>query len=192
MTDAVAAIVSRCLAGEQAAMLELVERFQAQVFGLCYRMLGHRHDAEDMAQESFARALRSLASWDAQRPFEPWLLTIAGNRCRSLIATRGRRPQLSSSIDTLPDPAPAQDGQRILAEEVGLALDFIRDDYRRAFLLFHEQELSYAEIGELLGCPLGTVKTWVHRARRELVTHLRARGAIEGIDPCNAKNLKHA
>jgi RNA polymerase sigma-70 factor (ECF subfamily) len=60
-----------------------------------------------------------------------------------------------------------------LAEEVELALSGLRDDYRQAFLLFHEQELSYAEIGELLDCPLGTVKTWVHRARLELLSQLR-------------------
>jgi RNA polymerase sigma-70 factor, ECF subfamily len=112
--------------------------------------------------------------------------------CRSLLATRSKRPQLSPTIDTLPDPTPPTEGERNLAEEVGLALGGMRDDYRRAFLLFHEQELSYAEIGELLGCPIGTVKTWVHRARRELVDQLRARGVVEGISPCGATNLKHA
>ena len=64
-------------------MAALVDRFQGQVFGLCYRMLGHRQDAEDVTQESFSRALRSLKSWDNQRAFRPWLMAIAGNRCRT-------------------------------------------------------------------------------------------------------------
>ena len=64
-------------------MIDLVNRFRGQVFGLCYRMLGQRQDAEDAAQETFVRVLKNLHRWDPARPFEPWLLTIAGNRCRT-------------------------------------------------------------------------------------------------------------
>jgi RNA polymerase sigma-70 factor (ECF subfamily) len=52
----------------------------------------------------------------------------------------------------------------------------LRDDYREAFVLFHEQELSYAEISEIMSCPIGTVKTWIHRARLEMMQFLRGRG----------------
>ena len=70
-----------------------------------------------------------------------------------------------------------------LAEEVELALDGIRVEYCQAFRLFHEQQLSYSQIGEIMDCPLGTVKTWVHRARRELIDCLRRRGVVcEGGD----------
>src|SRR3954468_10312404 len=85
------ALVKRCLRGDQTAMLALVERFQGQVFGLCLRMLGQRQDAEDAAQETFVRVLRNLHRWDAERDFEPWLLAIAGNRCRTALSVRGRR-----------------------------------------------------------------------------------------------------
>ena len=164
-------------------MLELVERFQGQVFGLCYRMLGHRQDAEDMAQESFARALRSLAGWDAEREFAPWLLAIAANRCRSLLGVRMNRPRAASLVEDLPDRRPDPRGESSLSEEVELALGRIREEYRQAFLLFHEQELSYADIAAALDCPLGTVKTWVHRARRELARLLAERGvALEPND----------
>ena len=57
-------------------MLALVERYEGRVFGLCYRMLGQREDAEDMTQETFTRALRFLHKWDSERAFEPWLLAI--------------------------------------------------------------------------------------------------------------------
>ena len=60
-----------------------------------------------------------------------------------------------------------------------MGLGRLRDKYRQAFVLFHENELSYAEIAEVMECPLGTVKTWVHRARRELIDHLRKRGVVE-------------
>ena len=177
--DDLPAVVNRCLAGDQSAMLQLVDRFQGQVFGLCYRMLGQRQDAEDVAQETFLRVLRNLHRWDATRDFEPWLLAIAGNRCRTALATRKRRPAQESLIDQVADGAPDQRAAAHLAEEVQLALVDVREDYRQAFLLFHEHELSYGEIAESMEVPLGTVKTWVHRARRELIERLRARGVLE-------------
>src|SRR5437762_2195321 len=121
-------------------MLDLVERFQSRVFGLCYRMLGHRQDAEDAAQETFHRALKSLAQWDRERDFEPWLLAIAGNRCRTALAARMKRPVPQAILDPLPDNGPDMQAARNLAEEVHLALARVREEYRRAFLLFHDQE----------------------------------------------------
>jgi RNA polymerase sigma-70 factor (ECF subfamily) len=172
-------LIARCLDGDQAAMLELVQRYQGQVFGLCYRMLGQRQDAEDMAQEAFVRALRNLHRFDPERGFEPWLMAIAANRCRTLLATRMRRPVPSPLVEQLGDDSHDNRAAANLSEEVSLALDQIRDEYKRAFLLFHEQEMSYAEIGAALNCPLGTVKTWVHRARRDLIEHLRRRGVLQ-------------
>ena len=178
LPDDVPELVRRSLSGEESATAELVDRFRGQVFGLCYRMLGHRQDAEDVAQESFVRAMRSLANWDSQRGFLPWLLAIAGNRCRTLLAARRRLPKPSSEVEVLPDVRSFRE-ERHLGEEVALALARLRYEYRQAFVLFHEQELTYAEIAEVLGCPVGTVKTWVHRARRELAEHLRRRGVVE-------------
>ncbi|MEX2187339.1 MAG: RNA polymerase sigma factor [Pirellulales bacterium] len=174
-------VVEQCLAGDQAAMADLVRRYQGQVFGLCYRMLADRQDAEDMAQETFVRVLRSLERWDNARAFEPWLLAIAGNRCRTLLATRKRRPDTSPIVADVPArgyDAEDQDHQA-LAEEVSLGLADIRDEYRQAFLMFHQHELSYGDIAESMNCPLGTVKTWIHRARRELIDYLRSRGIVE-------------
>jgi RNA polymerase sigma-70 factor (ECF subfamily) len=179
LPDDVHKLVKRCLAGEQAGMVELVERFRRQVFGLCLRMLSHQQDAEDATQESFVRALRSLRNFDPEREFLPWLLAIAGNRCRTMLSARARRPATTPLVDHVPDGAVELAGANNLAEEVKLALSTLRAEYRQAFLLFHEQELSYAEIGIVMSCPLGTVKTWVHRARRELIERLSQRGVIE-------------
>ena len=161
-------------------MASLVEHYRGTVFGLCYRMLGHRQDAEDVTQESFVRVFRSLSRWDNQRDFKPWLLAIAGNRCRSMLAIRGRRPMSREVMHDLPDPSETGNAAALLAEEVALALAELREEHRQAFLLFHDQELSYAEIGIALNRPVGTIKTWIHRARRELVRLLRERGAVEG------------
>jgi len=171
-------LVRRCLDGDVEAAGALVARFERQVFALCFRMLGQREDAEDVAQESFVRALRSLRSWDNTRDFAPWLLAIAGNRCRTLLAARARRPRLANEIERVEDTTPSPEAARHLAEEVDRALGGIRAEYRQAFVLFHEHEMSYGEIAEVMGCPLGTIKTWVHRARRELVDQLRARDVL--------------
>jgi RNA polymerase sigma-70 factor, ECF subfamily len=171
-------VVKRCVAGDQSAMLTLVERFRGQVYGLCYRMLGQRQDAEDAVQETFVRVLRNLHRWDADREFQPWLFAIAGNRCRTALAARRRRPVPNSAVELLADDTPDRRPADHLAEELHLALAHLRPEYQQAFLLFHERELNYAEIAETMDVPLGTVKTWVHRARRELIDQLRHRGAI--------------
>jgi len=171
-------LVRQCLTGDQGAMLALVERFRGQVFGLCYRMLGQRQDAEDAAQETFVRVLKNLHRWDPGRDFEPWLLAIAGNRCRTALSSRKRRPASDGMVELVPDDAPDQRAAQHLAEEVQLVLATVRDEYRQAFVLFHQHELSYAEIAKSMSVPLGTVKTWVHRARKDLIGELRRRGAL--------------
>jgi RNA polymerase sigma-70 factor (ECF subfamily) len=177
--DELRTIIQRSLAGDEAAMHALVARFQGNVFGLCYRMLGRYHDAEDAAQETFARALRSLSKVDLEREVEPWLLAIAGNCCRTRLAKRKRRPDDLPLLTDVSDSALEDEAGAELAEEVRLGLAGLRDDHRRAFLLFHEQQLSYHEIAAVLDVPIGTVKTWVHRARQELIARLRERGVIE-------------
>lgn len=181
MVDEDGDLVRGCLAGEAAGLRAFVERFQGAVFGLCYRMLGHREDAEDVAQEVFLRAFRGLKRWDATRSLKPWLLTIAANRCRTMLSQRARKPRPSEFAGEVAAPSstsPPGD----LAEELQLALDNVREEYRLCFVLYHVHELSLAEIGEMLGCPEGTVKTWLFRVRRELADSLRRRGVAPQVN----------
>src|SRR5690606_16014596 len=117
------------------------------VLRLCERMMGCRHDAEDVAQETFVRAVRSMARWDATRPLEPWLLAIAANRCRTAL---GRRRELVFDQQTMAESCSSRGGDDLpagdLSEEVERALEEIRDEYRQAFCLFHTEQLAYAEI----------------------------------------------
>jgi RNA polymerase sigma-70 factor (ECF subfamily) len=171
------ALVAALKARDPRAPRWLVERFQAVVHGLCRRMLGHEHDAEDVAQETFLRALRGMASFDSDRPLRPWLLGIAANRCRTALGRRARRPRLAELRDDEPDTRPVATGE--LGEELERALGRLRPDYRLVFVLYHEQEQSYEEIAVALGRPIGTIKTWLHRARAELADHLGRRGLTE-------------
>lgn len=179
MANDIRQIVKRCLRGDQGAMIELVDQFRGQVFGLCYRMLGQRQDAEDAAQETFVRLLKSLHHWDSSRDFEPWMLAIAGNRCRTALARRQRRPDSQPLLEPVADASPDSSAADQLGEELALALAGLRPEYRQAFALFHEHQMGYAEIAQVMGSPLGTIKTWVHRARRELIDQLRQREVIE-------------
>lgn len=179
MSSSLRQLVQHCLAGDESAMVDLIERYRHRVFRFCYRMLGQHQDAEDAAQETFVRVLRSLASWDATREFEPWLLAIAGNRCRTMLAARKRIPTTGLvGEDQLVDRAADGGSLRSLREEVQLAVLRLRPELREAFILFHENELSYEQIAEALQRPLGTVKTWIHKARQQLMAQLRQREVV--------------
>jgi len=172
------ALVEALRSGDPQAPRLLIERFQGVVFGLCYRMMNHQQDAEDVTQETFVRALRSMARFDASRPIRPWLLEIAANRCRTALARRSRRPSLASSdlVGDRADPRPPIADPDDLAGELELALGSLRPEYRLVFVLFHEQNLMYEEIAQAVSRPVGTVKTWLHRARAQLAESLSRRG----------------
>ena len=144
------------------------------VFGLCYRMLNHRQDAEDVTQETFVRALRAIFRFDAARPLRPWLLEIAANRCRTALSSRSRRPRLApvSAAEEVADPRPWRNDPDDLAEALERAVENLRPEYRMVFLLFHEQNLSYDEIAQSVSRPVGTIKTWLHRGLATLKTCL--------------------
>ena len=173
-----AALAARFIAREAEAFALLVERYHDFVFRICFGILRHRQDAEDATQETFSRMARHLDRWDRTRPLEPWLATVAGNRCRSQLARRKSFSPLTSvsepqSLDLVQDQAADQ-----MREEIRLAMDHLPDRQRNAFEMFHEQALSYGEIATRMDCPLGTVKTLVHRARSSIIENLRRREVL--------------
>ena len=173
-SDDLQELARRCLAGDAECLRAFVGRFQQLIFSLCLQMMRHRQDAEDVTQESIVRAVRHLATWDQTRPIEPWLMGIAANRCRTALERRSRRPLV---METLPEPeSNGRSPSGGIAEEVQRAVDTLRDDYRQCFTLFHVQQLSVQEISDLMHVPTGTVKTWLHRARKILADELQRRG----------------
>ena len=176
-----AVLVRRSLRGDPAAMQTLVERYQSDVFGLCVRVLHHRQDAEDVTQEVFLRVFRSLKRWDRARPLKPWIMTIAVNRCRTWLAQRVRRPELADYLHETAAGPPADDAAE-LAREIRAALAELRHDYQIVFVMFHEQGLPLDDIARAIGKPVGTIKTWLYRARLEMLERLRRRGMVSEVE----------
>lgn len=180
VADDDAGLVRRCLKGDADAVRTLVTRFQTDVYGLCLRMLHHRHDAEDVVQEVFLRVFRSLRRWDSSRPLRPWVMGIAVNRCRTVLSQRIRRPELADYLHDVVPGRPEDDSAE-LVREIEAAVAELRPEYRSVFVLFHEQGQPYEDIARSLKRPVGTVKTWLHRARLEVLERLKRRGMVPEV-----------
>jgi RNA polymerase sigma-70 factor (ECF subfamily) len=175
--------------GDKVAFSRLVDLHKRTVFGLCVRLLRDQEEARDAAQETFVRAFGAVATYDASQPFAPWLLRIARNHCLDLL--RRRVPASAQlRLDAEPeDGAPARE----LADVESPAADALLEaaqtrtalesavaqlppNYREVVHLFHVEHLSYKEIATTLDVPIGTVMTWLHRARGRLREALSAQG----------------
>jgi RNA polymerase sigma-70 factor (ECF subfamily) len=172
-------IVQRCLAGDADAYEGLVERYGGRVYNVALRITHEPESARDCAQDAFIRAYRALHQYDPAYPFGPWLFRITTNVSLNHVQ-RGRGREIT--VEELPeDASPPEAGPELTAvsrEEVQEVLDAMAElppAYRAALTLRHMQELSYQEVADALGIPLGTVKTHLHRARAALKAKLTAR-----------------
>jgi RNA polymerase sigma-70 factor (ECF subfamily) len=106
---------------------------------------------------------------------------ITVNRCRTWLAQRARRPEPVEYLHETASSPPADDSAE-LTREIEAALREIRLEYRSVFVMFHEQGLAYEAIAQALGKPVGTIKTWLYRARLEVLERLRRRGMISEVE----------
>lgn len=183
-----AALVARARGGDPAAFDALVVRYQDRVFNMAVRMLNHREDALDVAQEIFLTVYRSLDRFEGKAKFSTWLYRVTVNKCRDELRRRGMvkhtRPQ---SLDARRDPesersfeppasnpGPAELVQGREAEElVTAAIAGLPDEARDALVLRDVEDLSYEEIADVLAIPVGTVRSRLNRARTLLRDALR-------------------
>jgi RNA polymerase sigma-70 factor (ECF subfamily) len=171
------ALVLRTRRGEVDAFGDLVRRYQTSVFNVCYRLLGERREAEDLAQEAFIRAYQRLHTFDADRPFGPWVRRVAANLCFNHL--RRLAPQgvpLSEEHDVpmgAPWRHPEAARERVeRGEGLRAAILSLPPHYRAVIELRHYQEMSYSEISEVLAIPLSDVKSHLFRARKMLARRL--------------------
>lgn len=171
--------------GDQAAFEEIVVFYQDKVFQICFRMIGNRHEAEDLAQEAFIRAYINIHSYDDKRKFSTWLFRIATN----VTIDRIRKKKPDYFLDAEVKGTEGLDMYSQLAKEQPLPEEEVESlelrsyiqqqimslpvKYRSVIALRFVDELSLAEISEVLDIPIGTVKTRIHRGREALRKKLR-------------------
>lgn len=174
--------------GDTAAFTELVEKYKQPVMNLAYRTVHDPTEAEDLAQNVFVQVFKSASRYKSTAKFSTWLFTIARNLCLNEIRRRSRHP--AESIDA---PHPEQEDQplqqiedrktasppesllqRELAQKIERALADLPENQRSAILLCRQEELSYEEIAEILGCSVSATKSLIHRGRETLKERLKA------------------
>lgn len=185
-------LVTFARTGSEKAYRELLDRYQRPVFSLIYRMMRDRELAEDLAQETFVKVFNNLEKYNPKYKFSSWIFKIASNlaidnlrkkepKTVSLDGSRYARTDDEVAASRISVASEDEDPEQLLlAKELGAeiesAIGSLRAEYRTAILLRHVEGRPYEEIAEIMEVPLGTVKTYIHRARselRELLAHLR-------------------
>jgi RNA polymerase sigma-70 factor (ECF subfamily) len=181
VTDDDEALVRLAVAGDQSAFTELVRRHERRVFAVAVRMLGREEDALDATQDAFLTVYRKLEQFRGESAFSTWLHRIAVNACYDLLRKRARQPMLHLATDDdrefEPGP-PVDDHAGAVAGELDAerALAQVSPDFRAVLVLADVQDLSYEEVADILGVPIGTVRSRLHRGRIAL-------GKAMGLSP---------
>jgi len=174
-------LVRRFLSGDRAAFAILVERHERRVYNLALRMTGREEDARDATQDAFLTALRKLSSFRGEAAFTTWLHRVTVNACYDLLRKRQRAPLLDRGHEERPEPepppAPDHADDAVTSMDVQRALLQVPPDYRAVMILHDVQDLPQEEVAAILGIPIGTVKSRLHRGR---ITLARALGVEPG------------
>ncbi len=170
------------LAAKPGAFDQLVARYASELYGFLLRFVSNAAVAEDLVQEAFLQVHSAAASFDASRAFKPWLYTIAANKARDLLRSRGRRQEHSLDagsggdedgpaggdlLEALDSDAPEQHDVEETRARVRALIEKMPEHLRLILILGYYQQLPYAEIAEVLNIPVGTVKSRLHAA----ITH---------------------
>lgn len=178
-------LVARVQQGDKSAFDVLVQRYQYKIIKLISRYVHDPNEALDIAQEAFLKAYRALPGFRGDSAFYTWLYRIAINTAKNYLVAQGRRPP-GSDIDA--QEAEQFDGQSSLKEyetperlllkdeieaTVYKAIDELPEDLRTAITLREFEGMSYEEIAQTMGCPIGTVRSRIFRAREAIDKKLR-------------------
>ncbi len=191
--------VLRACAGDQAAFANLVEAYQGPIYNLAYRMLGSGVEAEDAAQEAFLRAYSRLSSYDPERKFSSWILSIASHYCIDRLRRRRHGTVSMEEINHwrwLPDQRPRPEElatQHERSSEIHALLKELPPQYRLVIVLRYWQEYSYQEIAEITESTESAVKSRLHRARRMMAGMLEEQPQMDSVEEdAQRSNSQHA
>ena len=174
--------VAQAKKGDADAFAFLVETYETSVYRLALRMCGNAHDAEEVAQEAFVAAWKGLPAFRGESKFSSWLYQLTTNAAIDFLR-REKRHRAVTPIDDEPEPAAPDTPQQVLEEQevsraLQQALDALSPEHREIFLLRQMRQLSYEEIGRLLGLEPGTVKSRLSRAKKQLRQILTQKGNL--------------
>lgn len=162
----------------------LLERFKDKVFRLAFSMLRDETQAEDAAQEIFLRIWKGLPGYHGAASLSTWIYTISRNTCLTELKKRAAHPTVSlsdpaleESLDALP-AMQTSDRQRGAEMDAQVMLAQLPEKYRRVITLFYLEQKAYEQVAAMLGIPLGTVKTLLFRAKKELLKIAARRPAL--------------
>ena len=190
-------LILACQAGDEAAFEALIHLHEKKIYALCRRMCRDEDDALEAAQDTFLAVWRGIGTFRADAAFSTWLYRLATNACLDLLRREKKRGGDVSLDDgdapiDVPDGAPQPEEALERAETqrmVREALYALPDDHRQVLLLRESEQLSYAEIAEVTGLELGTVKSRINRARLALRNYLAASGNF--FDSAASKKAKN-
>ncbi len=170
-TDPLRALLDAAIEGDNRALGELVRQSQPLVWRLC-ALLGSSGNEEDLVQETYLRAMRSLASYRGDAPVQAWLLSIARHVCADDVRRRARRRRLVQRL-TLELESRTPGATQAPPDTTTALVQALDPDRRDAFVLTQVLGLGYQDAASALGCPIGTVRSRVARARSELAEMVR-------------------
>lgn len=164
------------------AFTAIVQRYEGKIYRLCYALLREPMQAEEAAQESLIRVWKALDTFDGRASLSTWIYAVTRNRCLTALERRRTSESLSDcdvEAEVLnmagPTPTESDEGPRLLRE----LIELLPERLRRTLLLFYFEDRSVSEVAAMLGCPEGTVKTNLFRARAALTEQLHRRGLAD-------------
>ena len=174
--------VAQAKKGDADAFAFLVETYETSVYRLALRMCGNAHDAEEVAQEAFVAAWKGLPAFRGESKFSSWLYQLTTNAAIDFLR-REKRHRAATPLEDEMEPVSPDTPQQAVEESemrqaLQQALDSLTPEHREIFLLRQMRQLSYEEIGRLLGLEPGTVKSRLSRAKKQLRQILTQKGNL--------------
>lgn len=166
-------LVMRCQTGDDRAFEQLFDRYSSRLLYYLRRLLGRPGTADDVLQRAWLKVYRRIGTLKEPRAFRSWLYRIARNEAISLLRSERRRVQLDEAdeeehLSVPPDDAEDDVGRRVDPGRLHAALQRLSAPHREVLTLFYLEDLPYAEIAEVVGCPVGTVRSRLHYGRESL------------------------